>query len=324
MESCLKILAAACMTVILAASPATADEFLRRPPTIIVPYAAGSTGDTVARLISEAMEAGVGQRILVETRGGAGGNIGAAAVARAAPDGHTLLLGATSNFAINQFLYKDMGFDPLTDLVPVNLVADVPSFIFTSGTVPATTLGEFVAWAKANRGKVNYGSPGAGTTPHLTAELLNQAAGLGMQHVAYRGAGPAITATLAGEVQLYLVGLLGGKPHLASGKMRVLAVASKERQASMPDVPTTAEAGYPQVVGSNWWGLAAPKGTPPALIDRWDAEVRKALEKPTLRTRFEELGLVPLGIGPKPFAERVSGEAATWKDIVQKSGITLD
>ena len=324
MRNLLRSLVIAALPLVAVPAVAADGDFLKRPATIIVPYAAGSVGETLARMIGEAMEPSVGQRILIETKGGAGGNIGTAAVVRAAPDGHTLVLAATSNFVVNQFLYRDMGFDPLKDLEPVMLVADVPSFLYVRGTLPVSTLGEFVAYAKANPGKVNYASPGAGSTPHLTAELLNQVAGAGMQHIPYRGAGPAITAMLSGEVDLYLAGLAAGRQHLPSGKLRAVAVASRERQAAAPDVPTTAEAGFPAVLGSNWWGLAAPKGTPPEIVDRWAREVASALASPSVQRRFVELGLVSMGIAPKPFAERLRTEAAGWKKIVETAKISID
>jgi len=306
------------------AAPVAAQDYPSKIIHIIVPYAPGSVGDTTARLVAAAIEPRLGQRVLVETRPGAGGNIGAAAVASAAPDGHTLLLGATNNFAINQFLYSSMTFDPMTAFAPIMLVADVPSVIFVSGAVPASTFRDFVEYARANPGKLNFASPSAGTTPHLAGELLNQLAGIRMVHVPYRGAGPAMMALVAGEVQMYMVGLVSGQPHLASGKIKALAVAAPQRLPGLPDVPTTAEAGFPQFKASNWWGLAAPKGTPRPIIERLNREIAAALTEPGLKARFEEAGLVPVASSPEAFAAQIREDAALWQKTIQSAGLTLN
>lgn len=306
------------------AAPVAAQDYPSKIIHIIVPYAPGSVGDTTARLVAAAIEPRLGQRVLVETRPGAGGNIGAAAVASAAPDGHTLLLGATNNFAINQFLYSSMTFDPMTAFAPIMLVADVPSVIFVSGAVPASTFRDFVEYARANPGKLNFASPSAGTTPHLAGELLNQLAGIRMVHVPYRGAGPAMLALVAGEVQMYMVGLVSGQPHLASGKIKALAVAAPQRLPGLPDVPTTAEAGFPQFKASNWWGLAAPKGTPRPIIERLNREIAAALTEPGLKARFEEAGLVPVASSPEAFAAQIREDAALWQKTIQSAGLTLN
>lgn len=306
------------------AAPVAAQDYPSKIIHIIVPYAPGSVGDTTARLVAAAIEPRLGQRVLVETRPGAGGNIGAAAVASAAPDGHTLLLGATNNFAINQFLYSSMTFDPMTAFAPIMLVADVPSVIFVSGAVPASTFRDFVEYARANPGKLNFASPSAGTTPHLAGELLNQLAGIRMVHVPYRGAGPAMLALVAGEVQMYMVGLVSGRPHLASGKIKALAVAAPQRLPGLPDVPTTAEAGFPQFKASNWWGLAAPKGTPRPIIERLNREIAAALTEPGLKARFEEAGLVPVASSPEAFAAQIREDAALWQKTIQSAGLTLN
>lgn len=306
------------------AAPVAAQDYPSKIIHIIVPYAPGSVGDTTGRLVAAAIEPRLGQRVLVETRPGAGGNIGAAAVASAAPDGHTLLLGATNNFAINQFLYSSMTFDPMTAFAPIMLVADVPSVIFVSGAVPASTFRDFVEYARANPGKLNFASPSAGTTPHLAGELLNQLAGIRMVHVPYRGAGPAMLALVAGEVQMYMVGLVSGQPHLASGKIKALAVAAPQRLPGLPDVPTTVEAGFPQFKASNWWGLAAPKGTPRPIIERLNREIAAALTEPGLKARFEEAGLVPVASSPEAFAAQIREDAALWQKTIQSAGLTLN
>ena len=215
------------------------DAWPAKPVRVVVPYVPGAMGDVVARLLSENLGKELAQAFVVENRPGAGGNIGTRAVEQSAPDGYTLLMAATNNLTINQYLYKDLGFDPLKRFEPVTVLVDVPSVLFVPASVPARDFREFVAYAKANPGKVNYGSPGSGTTPHLSAEAINRAFGLGMTHVPYKGASQVVAALLAGEVHFYLAGAGVATAHVKSGKLRALAIASSARHAAAPDVPTT-------------------------------------------------------------------------------------
>ena len=293
------------------------------PMRIVVPFAAGSAGDVVGRLLAEQLSPVLGRPVLIETRPGAGGNIGAAAVAAAPPDGGTLLLGATNNFAINQFLYRAMPFDPATDLAPVSIVADVPSVILTNTRQPATTLQEFVALARSRPGAVNFASPGAGSTPHLGAELLARQAGVSMLHVPYRGGGEAATALLQDQVQLYLVGYGVARPLIESGGLRPLAVASPTRLPALPQVPTTAEAGFPGVLVNNWWGLAGPGGLPTPQRDTLSGAVREAVARGGLAQRLEALGFVVVAGTPEHMARTIREDAARWSAVIRELGITL-
>jgi tripartite-type tricarboxylate transporter receptor subunit TctC len=298
--------------------------FPERPITVIVPYAAGGAGDMVTRLISNAMEKALGQPIVIDARGGGGGMIGAKAVASAAPDGHTLMMGATNNFVINQFMFPKTSFDPLTEFVPITRVAVVPSVMYMNPSVPVKTLGEFVAYAKANPGKLSYSSPSVGTTPHLAVERLKQLTGIELVHVPYRGAPPAMQALITNDVQLYLAGWGVGRAFVQSGKATALAVAADKRLPNVPDVPTASESGVPGYVAENWWGLAAPKGTPQVAIDAIHAAVKAALQDEAVAKKLEELGFLPGGETPAQFAKNAKAEAEIWRETVAKGKLAVD
>jgi len=300
---------------------AAAQSYPDKPIRVIYPYAAAGTGDIAMRLLLPALEKRFGQRILIEAKPGAGGNIGAQQVAAAAPDGYTLLLAATNNQTINQYLFTNMPFDPLKVFVPITMLVEVPSVFYVNPAVPAKSIKEFVAWAKQNPGKVNYASPAVGTTPHLNVELLAQTAGIELVHVAYKGLPAAMAATVAGDVQLYLAGLGPGKPQLAAGKLRAIAVGSAKRLPPLPEVPTLEESGYKGMRASNWFGLAAPAGTGAAIVKRWADEIRMALAAPEVSKRLAELGLVPGGNTPEEFARQVDEEAKLWERVIRTAGI---
>lgn len=295
-----------------------------RPIRIVVPYPAGAAGDLVIRHMQPMLQARLGQALVIENKSGAGGNIGTMEVVRAKPDGYTLVLGATNNFVINQFLYKSMAFDPLSALQPIVKLVNAPSVLFIHSDVPARTYREFAQYASSQPGKLNYGSPGSGTAPHLSAFALSEAMGARMTHVAYRGAKPGVAGLLGNEVQMFLVGYGVAGAHLASGRIRALAVASNERLKELPDVPTMAEAGAPDVVRSNWWALAAPKGTDAAIIQRLADEVRAVLAQPATQQFLSAQGFIPSVISTEAFAQQLTQEAILWRDIVAKSGVTVD
>jgi tripartite-type tricarboxylate transporter receptor subunit TctC len=298
--------------------------FPERPITVIIPYAAGGAGDVIARLISEVMEKKLGQPLVIDARAGGGGMIGAKAVASAAPDGHTLMMGATNNFVINQFMSPKTSFDPLTEFVPITKVAVVPSVMYMNPSVPVKTLGEFVAFAKANPGKLSYASPSVGTTPHLAVERLKQLTGIELVHVPYRGAPPAMQALVTNDVQLYLAGWGVGRGFVQGGKVNALAVASEKRLPNVPDVPTANESGVPGYIAENWWGLAAPKGTPHAAIDTLHAAVKAALQDPAVEKKLTELGFLPGGETPAQFAKNAKAEAEIWRETVAKGKLAVD
>lgn len=301
--------------------PAWAD-WPERPIRVVVPYAPGAMGDVLMRLLSQELRNELGQNVIVDNKPGASGNIGAAAVAQAAPDGYTLLVGATNNFVINQFLFKQMGFDPLKAFEPITVVVDVPPVAFVSAEVPAMTFAEFTRYAKANPGKVNYASPGIGTAPHLSTEMVNRAYGLGMTHVSYSGAGPALTALMGNQVQLYLVGAGLGVQHVKSGKLRALAVSSAARLEVLPDTPTFAEAGVTGVAAPNWWGAAAPAGTPKPILDRLNAAFRTALSAPAVRNQLVSLGVVGVANSRDQMARQLVQEADQFAKVIKELGIT--
>jgi tripartite-type tricarboxylate transporter receptor subunit TctC len=254
-------------TTAVATRSAAAAAFPAAPIRVIVPYAAGGAGDITMRLLTGAMERELGQPLVIESRPGGGGTIGAQDIAKAAPDGYTLLCGATNNFAINQFMFPKIAFDPLASLALITKIADVPSVFYTSPSVPARTLSEFIAYAKANPGKLNYASPSIGTTPHLAVERFKQLTGIDLVHVPYHGAPPAMQALLENDVQLYLAGWGVGRSYVDSGRVNALAVAAADHVASIP-LPTVLESGLPNYVASNWWALAAPKASPKEILFR--------------------------------------------------------
>lgn len=321
----IRSLAAALAVPLALALPgaSAAQDWPTKPLHLIVPYAPGSTGETVGRLIGEAIGPDLGQSVVVEAKPGGAGTVGTAAVVGAKPDGYTLLLGATNNFVISQFLMKQP-FDPLKDLAPITKVVVVPPVIVASPTVPAKTLKEFVDYAKAHPGELNFSSPGIGTTPHLGIEQLKQMAGIDVVHVPYAGGGPAVTGLLSNEVQLYMGGSVLVKPHVDAGKMVALAVGTAERLPSMPDVPTTAELGYPELRPANWWGLAAPAGTPPEVIDRLQKAVADALKRPEVASKLEALGFVAVASTPADFAAELPAEAEVWRKVITDGGIKIE
>lgn len=294
-----------------------------RPVRLVVPYAAGAMGDVVSRLLAEDLRPMLGQPVIVDNRTGAGGNIGTAAVANAEPDGYTVLIGATNNFVINQFLYSGMGFDPLQKLAAVTILVDVPSVIFLSAPMPAR-FDEFVRHARANKGKLNFGSPGAGTTPHLSAALISKTRNLSMTHVPFKGSAPGIAALLANQIQFYMGGAGLGAPHVKAGKLHAVAVAAAARVDALPDTPTFAEVGLSDIRASNYWGVAVPKGTPPDVIDRLYKAFRHALATPAAKARFAKLGVTVVGSSPEQTARRWHDEAGYWGKAVKDMGVRID
>jgi len=312
------IAAAACA---FASTVAAADAWPARPIRVIVPYAPGNTGDITLRFVQLQLEKQFGVRILIDNKSGASGNIGADEVVRATPDGYTFLLGATNNYVTNQYLFKNMRFDPTKDLVPVSLLSNGPSVLVVNGSSDIRSLSDLTAEAKKNPGKLNFGSPGNGTPPHLAAELYSQLANVQFTHVPYRGSPPAVQALMAGEIQLYVTALSSVAGHVASGKLRALAVAGKERLAVLPSVPTTAEQGLPGLVTGNWWGLSAPVGTDPQIIDKFSRALHEVLKDPAIRKQYTDIGVTPIGSTPAEFAARIKEEAQAWKAVIEKAGI---
>jgi len=312
-----------CVTWLFFLGTAVAQDYPSKPIRLVIPFGPGSLADAVPRLIQPALEARLGQRIVIEHRPGAGGNVGAQAVVSAPADGYTLLMAATNNLVINQFVFRDMRFDPLADLVPISLIADVPLIIQVNPSLPAQTLREFIDHARANPGKLNYGSPSTGTIPHLAVEIFARAAGINVVHVPFKGGAPATTALLANDIQFMLIGYATTAGQIRGGQVRAIAVASASRLAALPQTPTFAEAGYPDLqsaVPSNWWGMVAPKGTPAAVVQRMADEIRAALADSDTRKKYEAVGLTPVGSSPEAFAGSLPGQARKWEAVLKAMG----
>jgi len=291
---------------------------------LVVPYVAGAMGDVVARRLSDGLRSEWGQPVLVENRPGAGGNIGTQHVEQSAADGYTILLAATNNFTINQFLYKDLALDPIKKLEAITVLVEVPSVIFIPATLPVNNFREFVNYAKANPGKVNYGSPGSGTTPHISAESINKMFGLGMTHIPYKGASQAVAALLAGDIQFYLVGAGLGAPHVKSGKLRAIAVSSKSRLDAFPDLPTFTEVGLGAINAANWWGVAVPTGTPRTIAEKIHHAFCKVLSEPVNKASMAQMGNIPVCNAMADAQKQISDEAMGWQRNLPGLNIKID
>jgi tripartite-type tricarboxylate transporter receptor subunit TctC len=295
-----------------------------RAVRLIVPFPPGGSNDIIARFLAEALRDRLGQPFLVENRSGAGGNIGADIVAKATPDGHTLLISAPPAFAINEHLYRSMPFNPERDLSPIALVASVPIVLMVPADSPARSLSDLIAMARREPGRLTFGSSSVGGTNHLAGELLKNLAGIDIIHVPYRGAAPAMTDLIAGRLQLYFDNMPGVLPQVREGRVRALAVAGAERTAALPELPTMAEAGLPGFEASSWFGMAAPAGTPPALIARINAAVLAALADPVLRERLASAGAEPGRLDVQGFTRFVAAERERWGRVVRASGASAD
>jgi tripartite-type tricarboxylate transporter receptor subunit TctC len=301
---------------------AIAAEYPERPVTVVIPYAAGGAGDSIIRILSPLIERNLGQPLVIENRSGGGGTIGAQAVAKAAPDGYTLLLGATNNFVINQYLFPKASFDPLAMFALITKVADIPSVLYASMSAPST-LREFIARAKANPGKLSYASPSVGTTPHLAVERLKQLTGIELVHIPYRGAPPAMQALMANEVHLYLAGWGVGRSQVEAQRVRALAVASETRVPKIP-LPTAIESGVAGYVTSNWWGLAAPQRTPQPILDKIYRATVAALSDPGMHQKLDELGYMAGGQIPQIFLEQSKAEAKVWAETISRGKLAIE
>jgi tripartite-type tricarboxylate transporter receptor subunit TctC len=302
---------------------ASAASYPDRPIRIIIPYSAGGVGDAIMRLLSPQMENSLGQKLVIESKPGAAGNIGTLEVLRAAPDGYTLLVAAANNFVINQFLMK-MPADPLIALAPIAKVADVPLVLFSNPSVPARNLSEFIAYVRANPGKVSYGSPSNGTVNHLFIERLKQATGMDLTHVPYRGSPAAVLALLANEIQLFPVGLAAAAGHIQDGKLTALAAATEKRLPMLPQVPTVIESGFAGFTAANWWGMAAPKDTPVEIIDTLRQALHAALGSPAVVDRFRAMGLIAPLETREEFVASLHAQAALWSEVIQRGKIAIE
>jgi tripartite-type tricarboxylate transporter receptor subunit TctC len=302
-----------------------------KPVRIVVPFAAGGTTDILARAIAPELQRVFGQPFVVDNKPGAGGNSGAAEVAKAANDGYTLLMGTVGTHAINPSLYPRMPYDHIKDFTPVTLVAGVPNVLVVN-TASAQKYGinsvaDLTRVAKANPGRLNVASSGNGTSIHLSAELYKSLTGTFMLHLPYRGSGPALIDLLAGNTDLMFDNLPSALPHIKSGRLKALAVTSGERSQAVPELPTVAEAGGPALKGyeaSSWFGLLAPAGTPADIVSRLQQETAKALAAPAIRERLQSQGAIPSGMSPADFARFIDAETKKWSQVVKASGAKID
>jgi len=314
---------AATATAPFGVTRARAAAYPDHPIRVIIPYTAGGVAENIMRLLAVSMEQRLGQKLVFEAKPGAAGNIGTQEVARAAPDGYTLLVAATNNFAINQFVIK-MPFDPLVVLAPIAKVAEVPLVLFSNPEVPAKTLREFIDYARANPGRANYGIPSLGTVNHLMMERLKQTAGVEITRVPYKGSPEATLALIKNDIQLFPIGLAAVGGNYKEGRLTALAVATEARIPMLPDVPTMAESGFPGFVASNWWGMAAPAGTPDDILDTLARAVAEAQKTSTVTERFTVMGMLAPERSRRQFAASVKAEAELWRETVQRGKITLE
>jgi tripartite-type tricarboxylate transporter receptor subunit TctC len=303
-------------------SSVRAQTFPDRAIRIIAPFPAGGLVDVLARAVGDEMSKSLGQPVIVENKPGAGGNIGADLVAKAAPDGHTLLMTSPGIQSINQFLYKSMPFDPDKEFVPISMVADMPMVVVVHPKTGITTLKQLIDFAHAHPGKLNFGSAGIGTTGHLGLELLVHAGQMEATHVPYKGAAPSVTDLIGGQID----GVVDNPPtilaHLKAGTINALAVAGKQRLAVLPNVPTATEAGLPAWEASSWFGLVAPAGTPAAIVERLHAEVAKAVHSPRIQM-LSDRGMRIVGDSPQEFGNLIVAERKKWGEIIKSANIAV-
>ncbi|WP_316149153.1 tripartite tricarboxylate transporter substrate binding protein BugE [Cupriavidus sp. BIC8F] len=318
--------AAACIAALgLAhAGLAQAQSYPNKPIRLIVPFAAGGTTDIVARAVSDGLGRELGQPVVVENRGGGGGAIGADALAKSAPDGYTLGIATVSTMATNPATNPKNPYDPLKDFAPITNLVNVPNVLTVNPKVPAKTLKEFVAMLKANPGKYSYASAGKGSISHLDGELFKDITKTDMVHIPYRGSGPALNDTLAGQVNAQFDNLPSSMPHIQAGKLRALAVAAPKRVEGLPDVPTFAEAGMKDMNNMAWYGLVAPAGTPAAIITRVHDAAVKALQDPNVKRRLADSGAYTDGNTPAQYAAQIKRELDLRKKIAHDQNITLE
>jgi tripartite-type tricarboxylate transporter receptor subunit TctC len=312
---------ALCVLVALGAE-AFAQSWPARPIRLVVPFGAGGGTDNLARIIEPLVSKGLGQPLVIENRPGGGSVIGMDAVAKAAPDGYTLVMTDTS-IAVNPSL-KPLPYDSIKDFEPVSLLAAAPVILVAHPSLPAKTLQEFVALAKQQPGKFNYASGGIGASTHLGGELLKFVAGIDVAHVPYKGTGPAMNDLIGGHVHVMFSGISSARPHMDSGALRALAVTGDTRNAATPAVPTFAEAGLPGVTASTYWGVLAPKGTPKDIVERVSVEFAKAIRDPDVVARIAQLGYLPIAGGPPDYAANIKSEIAKWAPVVKNANIKAE
>jgi tripartite-type tricarboxylate transporter receptor subunit TctC len=295
--------------------------FPSRPIRLIVPFPPSGSTDLLARVLGQKLADGLAQPVVIDNRPGAGGAIGAEAAARSAPDGYTLMMGHLGTLAVNPAIYKNLPYDPVKSFAPVSLMAIVPSVLVVNPQVPAASAAELIAYARAHPGKLAYGSAGNGSTSHLTTEYFKLVTGIDVLHVPYKGIGPMLTDLVSGQLSMGLNGAPAVMPHLASGRLRALAVSSLTRLQALPQVPTLDEAGVKGFDASGWYGIVAPAGTPPGVVARLNAEIHRSLQTADLRARLDKEGALPAAGTPEEFAAFIQAEIARWDAVLKRAGV---
>ena len=295
-----------------------------KPVRILVPFPPGGPADALARIVGDSLSKSLGQPFVIENKPGAGGNIGMELGAKAAADGYTLTLAAVGNLTIAPSLYSKLPYDPARDYAPISVLATVPNILITAPTVPAKTLRDLITLAKARPGTLNFASPGNGSGAHLAGELFKSMVGIDIVHVPFNGVGPAMTAVLAGDVQLFFAQSSSALQYINTGKVTALGVASTKRMTAAPELPTLAEAGLPNFEVTSWYGLVAPAGTPSTVIERLNNEIVKSLATLDVREKLAGLGAEPVGNSPGEFAAMQKSEAARWAKLAKEANLRAD
>ena len=307
----------------LLALSAAAESYPKGPVRMLVPFPPGGGVDAAGRLLAQALTDSVGKPFVIENRGGANGNIGTEVAARATADGYTLLF-TGAGFVTNRSLYKKVPYDPLKDFEPISLMALGPNILVVHPSLPVHSVQELIAAAKARPGEIGFAGSGSGSTPHLAGELFNHMAGVQLVHVPYRGSGPAMIGLLAGDAPVMFLPAINAGPHIAAGKLRALAVTSRERLAAFPDIPTVAESGLPGYESSQWYGLLAPVGTPREIGDFLTGQIMRIMRAPQMKARMTHDGLVAIGSTREEFAAHIRSELEKWSRVIRASGASVD
>ncbi len=312
-----------CIALATAGSVFAADVYPARPIRVIVAYTPAGTTDILARIIGQKMTESWGQPVIVENRPGAAGNIGTELAAKSTPDGYTLLMGTAGTHGINVNLYRKLGWHSLRSFAPISLVAMVPNIMVVNNAVPVKNVKELIAYAKANPGKINYGSPGNGSTAHLSMELFKSMTGTDLVHIPYKGSAGVLADVMGGQISVTIDNMPVYLPQVKAGKIRALAVSPVKRSSAAPDLPTIAEAGVPGYDSSSWFGLYAPAGTPQDIVRKLSAEAARVLKLPDVSQRLSELGAEPVGNTPEQFAAFTKAEIAKWAKVIKDANVEL-
>jgi tripartite-type tricarboxylate transporter receptor subunit TctC len=317
-----KLICIAMMECVCGAAGA-AENYPKRPVRFVVPFAPGGTTDIIARIVGAALSEDLGQQFIIDNRGGGGSSIGTAIAAKAMPDGYTIVLN-NNGLAINETLYDKLLYKALRDLAPISLIGETPNVLIVNNNVPAKTVKEFVALAKASPGKLAYASAGSGSSTHLSVELFESIAKIKAMHVPYKGGAPALNDTISGQVQFMLATLPSVHGHIVSGRVRALGVSGKERSASLPNVPTIAQSGFPEYIYTSWYGILAPAATPKAIVQRLNEVTVRLVGTAAVSDRLKKQGLEPRTTTPEAFGKLIQNEIAVWRKIIASANISRE